>query len=592
VAKFPGKRLFARSLLVLSIISAVSVLALGIVVSALFRDQQVQERRAEAQAAGESACRAIAAAAARASDLNSRLYLEYGLLPQLGVLMNRGLVPYTEYRLETFASSGGGIGANVFRFFSRALELDPLLARGAFHGALLDSYMTFGRGKGESRYVERDESEAYAAAASRAARLSLAPGERSAQRLVVGDGAAGELGSLCSAFVVVDEGAAVATMYVESDLGAIIAAAVPDAAASGIGFRAVEGSSSPLSLAEEERAASRAAGERVVLWRAGLAPFGGTLVVSRRVGALPFEALATLALSVVFISAVLVGCAFILRSFDRRLRDMLGGIEALRGGDLSARIGSDDRGDELSFIATSFDSMVVDLDRYVDRVYRADLEQKKAEMIAFQSQINPHFLYNTLEAIRMRALALGASDVAEMIYILSSLFRRTVKGGMLVTVGDELKHAGMYLDLFSIRYPGQLGYGIQAAAECRELPVPKFLIQPLVENFILHGFDASRDDNRVDIRVELAADSLRFEVTDNGSGMGNEDLARLRERLASSLGPDQDGPVGLRNVQERLRRSYGRSRSLAVSSREGGGLSVSFDIPVEKGDGIVPRALG
>ncbi|MDT2237568.1 histidine kinase [Paenibacillus larvae] len=136
---------------------------------------------------------------------------------------------------------------------------------------------------------------------------------------------------------------------------------------------------------------------------------------------------------------------------------------------------------------------------YIDRVYRSELKQKDTELIAFQSQINPHFLYNTLEAIRMRALSQGARDVGDMIYILATLFRNSVKKKTIVTMEDEIQHCKIYLDLFRIRYQNRLDYDIDIPDELLQYRLIKLLIQPAIENYVVHGFLPERDDNLIRI---------------------------------------------------------------------------------------------
>ncbi|WP_196220334.1 sensor histidine kinase [Paenibacillus larvae] len=218
---------------------------------------------------------------------------------------------------------------------------------------------------------------------------------------------------------------------------------------------------------------------------------------------------------------------------------------------------------------------------YIDRVYRSELKQKDTELIAFQSQINPHFLYNTLEAIRMRALSQGARDVGDMIYILATLFRNSVKKKTIVTMEDEIQHCKIYLDLFRIRYQNRLDYDIDIPDELLQYRLIKLLIQPVIENYVVHGFLPERDDNLIRISAGLYDDAIQIEVRDNGSGIEPNRLRQLRKGLleADHSRNGEPASIGLRNVHERIQIFYGIQYGVDIDSMIGEGTSVTITIP-------------
>lgn len=263
--------------------------------------------------------------------------------------------------------------------------------------------------------------------------------------------------------------------------------------------------------------------------------------------------------------------------FARRTRVIVQAIEKLKNGDLSVRIPLE-KEDELYQIARRFNEMCGDLTEHIDRVYLSEIRQKKAELIAFQAQINPHFLYNTLEAIRMRALHKKADDVGEMIYLLSSLFRYSVKTDTVVALDHEMEYCSLYLDLFRIRYMNNFTYEIDMEPELMSVPVLKLTIQPVIENYIVHGLKMSRTDNRLRISAEQIGKDVKITIRDNGSGIPPGKLEQIRCRLEGAE-EDASRSIGLLNTQERIKIYYGSRYGLDIQSEEGQGTSVTITIP-------------
>ncbi|WP_026073935.1 cache domain-containing sensor histidine kinase [Acetivibrio cellulolyticus] len=156
-------------------------------------------------------------------------------------------------------------------------------------------------------------------------------------------------------------------------------------------------------------------------------------------------------------------------TFSKRIGSLMSGIKSIDSGDLSSRITIKSKQDEISEIAGSFNNMCDHLNEYIEKVYMSEIKQKQAQLKALEAQINPHFLYNTLESIRMRALVNGSKDVAEMIYLLSSLFRNSVKGKFVITIGEEIKYCKMYIELFNMRFIDniQVTFDIKEDTACK-----------------------------------------------------------------------------------------------------------------------------
>ncbi|OPA74259.1 hypothetical protein BVG16_24335 [Paenibacillus selenitireducens] len=272
---------------------------------------------------------------------------------------------------------------------------------------------------------------------------------------------------------------------------------------------------------------------------------------------------------------------FTIVNFSRRTKVIVRAMGKLRDGDLSVRIPTE-KNDELFHIADRFNQMCEDLTGYIDRVYVSEIRQKQAELVAFQAQIKPHFLYNTLEAIRMRALHHKADDVGEMIYILSTLFRYSVKTDTIVPLSDEIEYCSLYLDLFRIRYARNFAYEIDIEPELMSIPTLKLSIQPIIENYIVHGLIMSRTDNRITIHAAVVDSRLQITIRDNGCGIDSAKLEQIRRRLEEPAEhPTQS--IGLLNTHERIRICFGSDYGLQIDSLPHLGTVITMQIPVSQG---------
>ncbi|MDQ6418728.1 sensor histidine kinase [Paenibacillus sp. LHD-117] len=270
-------------------------------------------------------------------------------------------------------------------------------------------------------------------------------------------------------------------------------------------------------------------------------------------------------------------------NYAKRTGNIIRFMRKVEQGELSPRI-PDVKDDELGQISRSFNEMLDELSRYIDRVYKAEIREKRTEFAALQARVNPHFLYNTLEVIRMRALSQGAEDVAEMIYSLSALFRNVVRDKPVYTVKDEIEMCRLYLELFRIRYKDKFAYSIKVKPGSGGVETMKLLLQPVIENYIVHGMRHENEDNRIEIEAFIEGEKVRIEVRDNGTGIPEEKLKSINAR------PDQDdesgegSSFGLRSVRERIQLIYGDEGGLTVENREGGGARVTLSFPARKGE--------
>lgn len=260
---------------------------------------------------------------------------------------------------------------------------------------------------------------------------------------------------------------------------------------------------------------------------------------------------------------------------SRRAKTVTDAMKKLRSGDLSTRISIGKAEDELSEIAISFNHMCDDLQNYINKVYLSEIKQKNAQLHALQSQINPHFLYNMLEVIRMRAIKKEDEETGEMIRLLAALFRSTIRENMIIEVRDEIKFCNMYLELFKIKYGDRLASTIDVEERIMTCGILNHLLQPAVENYIVHGFDPDRNDNQISISGSMVGRDVILRITDNGQGIMPGKLAELKASIRQA---DSDNSIGLPNVNERIKLIYGDRYGLDITSEFGMGSCVTIMI--------------
>jgi two-component system sensor histidine kinase YesM len=242
--------------------------------------------------------------------------------------------------------------------------------------------------------------------------------------------------------------------------------------------------------------------------------------------------------------------------------------------------------DEIGQLSRQFNSMVSSINGLVDEVQESNrqknlLESKqneiKLKMLA--SQINPHFLFNALESIRMKAHLKGEKEISQVVRLLGKLIRRNLEVGKgLTKLGDEIDIVRCYLDIQKFRYEERLEYSLQIDPGLEQLTIPPLIIQPLVENAVIHGLENKMEGGILYVHVKLVGELIKIDVFDNGEGMSEEKIAQLYESL-NETEDDEENRIGLRNVHLRLILTYGSEHGLVFQSELGVGTHISFTIP-------------
>lgn len=275
------------------------------------------------------------------------------------------------------------------------------------------------------------------------------------------------------------------------------------------------------------------------------------------------------------------------------LRRMMKLMKSVQEGDFSVQFQVKNR-DEVGQLGTHFNRMIVRIDQLIRDIYEIEAKKQEAELQALQNQINPHFMYNTLESIRMTAELNDDADAADMIAILGKLLRYGISDPHeQVTLRDEIDHVKNYVELLNYRYPDRFRLEVDIpeseAGRLMRLPVTKLILQPIVENAIYHGMDESKPAMHIRIGAERSGGTVAVRIRDDGTGMDAETLDKLNQSLSGVLPaaeqPSRVGGIGLRNVNERIKLHYGSAYGLKASSEQGSGTEIELLLPEWKGDG-------
>lgn len=247
-------------------------------------------------------------------------------------------------------------------------------------------------------------------------------------------------------------------------------------------------------------------------------------------------------------------------------------------GDLTVR-SEVHNGMEVSALSDSLNAMIEKINELLEQVTREQIRLRKAEFELLQSQINPHFLYNTLDAIVWLAESGEQKKVVSMVGSLSDFFRTSLNQGKdIISIREELQHVRSYLEIQQVRYQDILQYEIDVPQELYQNLIPKITIQPLVENALYHGIKNKRGQGIIVIKGKKEKDYFVIRIEDNGIGISSERLSQVRERIHHRVSEDND-IYGLYNVNERIRLNFGEKYGISIESTYGEGTLVSIILP-------------
>lgn len=265
----------------------------------------------------------------------------------------------------------------------------------------------------------------------------------------------------------------------------------------------------------------------------------------------------------------------LIRHLMRPLKELEQDMNRVREGDFTVRA-KVYREDEIGSLSEHFNEMIGQIEQLIEDLVTQRMLKKEAEIEALQYQITPHFMYNTLNSIKYAAILQNADHIAELLQAFTELLRMSASDrGSFITVGQEIHMVQNYMMLQQFRYENSFSaeYEIEAGAE--GFYVPRLLIQPLVENAILHGLDHGERDNQIKISVRQTSGLVEIKVADNGSGMSQEEL----DRLLSGQYRSKFNGIGIHNIIERLRLYYGADGNLEYRSFIGKGTTAIITFP-------------
>ncbi len=230
---------------------------------------------------------------------------------------------------------------------------------------------------------------------------------------------------------------------------------------------------------------------------------------------------------------------------------------------------------EIEALSQSYEHMVGKIQNLMNQVRQEEISLRKTELKALQAQINPHFLYNTLDAIGWLCEEERCQDAVEMVNALAKLFRISIsKGHELITIEKEVEHARSYLKIQNFRYKNQFSYDFQIEEECLKYYCNKITLQPIIENAIYHGLDRMVDEGHIQIRIYSEGEDVIFCVEDNGVGMTEEQCRSILHKE-----PGDNSGIGIKNVNDRIKIYFGKEYGLSIESELDEGTIVTIRMP-------------
>lgn len=250
-------------------------------------------------------------------------------------------------------------------------------------------------------------------------------------------------------------------------------------------------------------------------------------------------------------------------------------------GDLTVR-SNIKAGAEVGVLSESLNAMIEKINELLQQTTKEQIRLRKAEFELLQSQINPHFLYNTLDTIVWLAEGGSQKQVVSMVKSLSEFFRVSLSQGEdVVYVREELQHVRSYLEIQHVRYRDMLEFEINVPESLYEYRIPKITIQPLVENALYHGVKNRRGLGKIEVNGRKEKEGFSISIIDNGIGMKEERLVQVLERIQNKI-PGEKEAYGLYNVNERIRLKFGEAYGINIESIYGEGTKVTIKLPCEQ----------
>ena len=290
-------------------------------------------------------------------------------------------------------------------------------------------------------------------------------------------------------------------------------------------------------------------------------------------------------------SIMILSVVSIFMSFDmiKPINQLVMAMKGMNINNISDSFIEIERRDELGFLHKTFNTVAKEIDHLVTWIYREQITRKEAELKALQSQINPHFLFNTLESINWMAQLNNVPEISETVSDLSTLMEASIgRDDRLITIEEEFIYIDKYIALLKRRFEDRITLSKEVDPKVLYLKIPRLLIQPLIENAVYHGVENSRGQGIITLTANIREDLLIIEVIDNGTGISSDDISKLNKGLEmdndtyfKTLGNKKNKSIGIDNVNRRIKLFYGEKYGIKIESKINIYTKVSVTLPAQ-----------
>lgn len=272
------------------------------------------------------------------------------------------------------------------------------------------------------------------------------------------------------------------------------------------------------------------------------------------------------------------GLRLTFRHYQKQLGTIVDTVATFSKGNLDARVAIIPQNTDLQVLAVGINNMLDEIHNHVYTIYQLKIANQSANIRALQAQINPHFLSNTLEYIRMAAIDANQPELANVVYNFAALLRNNTDFSPQSTLKDELSFVEKYVFLYQVRFPDRLAYQIKTDPSVASVRLPKFTLQPIVENYFVHGVDFRHTDNALSIKSWRDGAQINILVKNNGRPLTLEQLQKINSEMRDPNNVEERTSIGLQNVYLRMKDYFGDSFGMSIDSdgKQGVELRICF----------------